>query len=250
MKILLLTGIKEELRPVLEQHPFVFDKESRFYRSKEQPLIYAGTTGPGVQKAKELEKFLKQFEPDVVINAGLVGLLNDEDPAEPGDIMKLGTVYDQKSGLQYPGGPGRESLVTVSRPVFQPWEKLDLYVEYFHAKACDMEASKILRLIGEIESIKYKTHVVFCKVIGDRPEAYQLFENEYKIRNWESKSALSKAWTAVRFPGGPYQLKKLLKYKHRALNSLSLHINATILKLLKERQVSPEMNSVFISHLI
>ena len=248
MKILIVTGIKEELRPILEQHPFDFDKQYRFYRSKETPSIYAGTLGPGLKRTRDLEKFLTFFEPEVIINAGLVGILNDDDPLQPGDLLKLGTIYDTKSGLQYPGGPGRDILVTVDRPVFQPWEKMELHVEYLRARACDMEAGRLLKFTGQLPNIKYKTHIVFCKVVGDRPEAYLLYENEHLIRNWEKFSLLKKIWVSLRFPGGPFQLKNLLNYKHRALASLTYHINMTVINLLKENRIPPGMNSVFIPH--
>ena len=248
MKILLLTGIKEELKPLFKIHPFEFVKQNRFYRSIEAPNVMAGTMGPGLTKKRELKKLLEDFLPDVIINAGLVGILNDDDPIESGDLLRIGNVIDAETETIYPGGPGRDTLVTVDRAIFQPWEKMDLYMQFDRARACDMEASKLLNFIASIEEVAGRTEILFCKVAGDRPESYQLYENEHLVRNWNEKTFLEKARTAIKFPGGPVNLARLITQKEKAMVSLTKNMNNTITKLLLMKHIPPNMHSVFIPH--
>ncbi|MDH5656573.1 MAG: hypothetical protein OEZ34_11725 [Spirochaetia bacterium] len=248
MKILLLTGIQEELTPLFKIHPFEFDRHSRFYRSIEVPEIIAGTTGPGVKRKRDLEKLLEYFIPDVIINAGLVGILNDDDPIKVGDLLKVGNVLDSKTEKIYPGGPGKDTIVTVDHPIFQPWEKMDLHMQFDRARACDMEAANLLKFIGSLDHISKHTDIIFCKVAGDKPESYLLYEHEHLVRNWNKKSFLEKVKTSFVFPGGPARLARLLNEKDNALKSLTKHINNTITRLLILKHIPPNMHSVFIPH--
>ena len=50
MRVLVLTGIQEELAPLLAAHPFQFDKQYGAYRSVRYADLFAATTGPGVKK--------------------------------------------------------------------------------------------------------------------------------------------------------------------------------------------------------
>jgi len=50
MIVLLLTGIKEELQPIIEKHPFKYEKDIHVYHSIKYPTFYATTTGPGLQE--------------------------------------------------------------------------------------------------------------------------------------------------------------------------------------------------------
>ena len=70
MRILILTGLQEELLPFLERRAFQFDRARGAYRSLQHPDLLAATTGPGVKKARELRKLLRSFVPHVIVNAG------------------------------------------------------------------------------------------------------------------------------------------------------------------------------------
>jgi len=248
MKILLLTGVKEELEPVLEHHSFEFIPTFRVYRSTRVPDVFAATTGPGVKKAGEIRKFLKEFVPDVILNAGLVGILNPEDPIQPGELLKLKTVISKEEDLFFPGGPGRDTLITVEKPVFEPWEKYDLYYNHGKARACDMEAAKLLRLVGSIEKVATRSTVIFCKVAGDRPDDYTLYQDEHLLRSWSHRSVLDKVKTISTFPGGYRKMKKLQKAKRSALDSLYHNINLKMAMLMKAGEIPSGMDSVFIPH--
>jgi hypothetical protein len=191
MIVLLLTGIKEELQPIIEKHPFKYEKDIHVYHSIKYPTFYATTTGPGLQEKKKIKKVLENLLPDVIINAGLVGLLDERDKLQIGDRVKINTVIKYNNMIQFAGGPGRYTLVTVDKPVFDPIEKMDL--KYMtNAHVCDMEAARIIELVGSYEIFKKDSFIVFIKVVGDRPDNAYLFEYEYLIRRWEQKKLLRK----------------------------------------------------------
>ncbi len=252
MRILILTGIKEELTPFFERHPFVFDRGLGAYRSSQYSELYAATTGPGVKKAREIRKLLKGLVPHVIVNAGLVGLLRENSPARAGDRMRLGSVVDSRTGVVYPGGAGRNVLVSVPEPVFEPVQKMDLALDH-QATVCDMEAGVLLGIIGQVEEVATGSLVVFCKVVGDRPDSYHLFKYEHLIRGWERKSRLERLWVGIRFPGGLRRLRELREMKGVALDSLGRRLEALSLTLARlspddPAGISRTLDSVFIPH--
>ena len=107
LTILLLTGIKEELQGLLDRHPFEFEKELRVYRSRKYREFYARTTGPGVTKRKEIQKILEDIAPDVVISAGIAGILDEKDEIETGQVLRISEVIRHSNRVSYPGGPGK-----------------------------------------------------------------------------------------------------------------------------------------------
>lgn len=221
MRILVLTGIKEELSAVAERHPLSFDRERGLYRSESYPEVYAGTTGPGIPKSgrKQLRRWLRELAPHIIINAGLVGLLREDAPHSGGDRLRLGAVIHQATGVVFPGGAGRGRLVSVSEPVFEPSAKMDLALDH-EAIACDMEAAPLLSIVGQTEEITTGSVVLLRKFVGDRPDSYRLFRYEHRIRGWERKGLFEKLWIGLRFPGGPHYLQELLEMKATALGAL------------------------------
>ncbi len=255
MRILLLTGIKEELEPVLRRLPFSFDKEIGAYRCVRAANLACATTGPGLRKKTEVRRMLERFEPDVILNAGLVGILRENDGTAPGDPLRLGNVIHAGTEEQYPGGPGQDILVTVKAPVFDPSDKLGLAAR-FHARACDMEAAELLALLGRYPLLSGKGFVVFSKIVGDRPEDHALFAGEALARDWESKSWPAKMRTAMRFPGGPTALMKLRRLRRNALRGLEVHTLAVVRELLSlpetedpvDLLTQTALDSVFLAH--
>ena len=252
MRVLVLTGIQEELAPLLAAHPFQFDKQYGAYRSVRYADLFAATTGPGVNKNREIRRLLQKLAPHVIVNAGLVGLLREDPERKAGDRLRLGSVLDRRTGVAYPGGAGREILVTVSEPVFEPSAKMDLALD-LRATACDMEAAVLLGLIGQIEEIATGSMVVLCKVIGDRPDAYNLFKYEHLVRGWQRKNWRQKLWVGVRFPGGPRRLRELLEMKSVALESLGRRLSGLVNTLMAldpddQAGISRTLDSVFIPH--
>ncbi|GIX41295.1 MAG: hypothetical protein KatS3mg129_1028 [Leptospiraceae bacterium] len=247
MILLLLTGIKEELQPILDRHPFKFEKDIRVYHSTKYPTFYAATTGPGLQEKRKVKKILENLLPDVIINAGLVGVLDERNHIQVGDRVKIDTVIKYSNLIQFAGGPGRYTLVTVDKPIFDPVEKLDLKYET-NAHVCDMEAAHLIELVGSYEIFKKESYIVFIKIAGDRPENAYLFEYEYLIRKWNQKTLLEKFLTAIRFPAGIKGLYTLLKLKKIALNSLAEHTLDVVNKIYLYNGVPNNVGSIFIPH--
>ncbi|MCB1166666.1 MAG: hypothetical protein KDK37_11755 [Leptospiraceae bacterium] len=247
LTILLLTGIKEELQGLLDRHPFEFEKELRIYRSRKYREFYARTTGPGVTKRAEIQKVLEDLAPDVVICAGIAGILDEKDEIETGDLLRIGEVLRQSNRVSYPGGPGRDKLVTVKRPVHDILDKLDLATE-FKARACDMESAIILDMVGSLPALAQKTFVVMVKVAGDRPEDSSLYEYEHLTWGWDKKSWIQKARTALKFPAGPAACLRLINHKKTALRSLYKNMELIAYRLAEEQTVPSGMKSVFIPH--
>lgn len=247
MTILVLTGIKEELATLLTRYSFVFEKDLRIYRSLSVPGLYATTTGPGIRKITPIKKILEALLPEIIINAGIVGILDERDTARSGDRLKLGQVIKSPNGTIFPGGPGSDTLVTVDRPVHDILDKIDL-AERYQARACDMEASRIIELVGSIKALSYRSVIHFIKIAGDRPEEAALYEYEYRLWNWQHKSFFEKLRIAIRFPGGPKAFFKLKRSKNKALQSLSHEIFNTIQSIRKEHGIPNSLGSIFIPH--
>jgi hypothetical protein len=232
MRILLLTGIQEELLPVLQPLQLTF-RQHGAYQSVSYPDLYAATTGPGLKKKSEIRTLLKEIQPEVIINAGLVGMLVDRQPPcpVPGDLLHLASVVDAESELVYPVNPHGETLVTVKAPVFEPREKW-LLARQFNADFCDMEAARIIRLVRQVDEVREESPVLFLKVVGDLPDHYELYRHETLVRGWHRQSFLGKIKTGFKFPGGPANLRRLLKLKEAALAGLTLHVSRSVKALL------------------
>lgn len=247
MTILVLTGIKEELSTLLSKYSFTFEKDLRVYRSLSVPGLYATSTGPGMRKIGPIKKILEALLPDIIINAGIVGILDERDLAKSGDRLKLGQVVKSPIGTIFPGGPGKDILVTVDKPVHDILDKIDL-AERYKARACDMEASRIIELVGSIKALSYRSVIHFTKIVGDRPEEAALYEYEYKLWNWQHKSLFEKLKIIIRFPGGPKSFFKLKKSKSKALSNLGNELFSTIQLIRKSQSVPNSLGSIFIPH--
>ncbi|MCS7204704.1 MAG: hypothetical protein NZ853_03320 [Leptospiraceae bacterium] len=247
MIVLLLTGLREELEPILKEHPFQFNKNVYAYQSQKYPSLYAATTGPGLQERKKTRKILENVVPEVIINAGLVGVLDERERIQVGDLVKINTIVKAKNQVQFAGGPGRYTLVTVDKPVFDAIEKIDLKYQ-FHANVCDMEAAYLIELVGSYEIFKKDSYIVFIKVAGDRPENAYLFEHEHYLRKWYRKNWLEKLRIIYEFPLGWHKFFQLLKLKQRALLSLKKHTLSTIEKIFTYGGVPRNVGSIFIPH--
>lgn len=243
----MLTGIKQELDVLLGYYSFAFEKKNRVYRSLTHPDLYAATTGPGIRKKKEIRKILNQIKPDIIINAGLVGVLETKHEAMIGDRVTLHSVRNSSSQITYPGGKGKNTLVSIDYPVFSPSQKLDLALD-FHSQVCDMEAALLIEMAGQLETIRDDVLVIFCKIVGDRPENYQLFMNESLVWGWKHYGFWKKLYCGLRFPGGPFHLDKLLSTKKIALESLCSHANILIQSLIDNQGIGKNIDSIFVPH--
>ncbi len=245
MNILLLTGLFEELRLFLEQHPCSYSKKLRAYRSRWYPNLFAATTGPGLRRSRELRRILDAVRPGRIVNAGLVGILRGDDTCRAGDLIEIAQVVRQRDRIVYPGTGGGGTLVSVTRPVFHPSEKADLAHEY-HARACDMEAGELLALVSRPAAWRpYDSTVVLCKVAGDLPSDYELFQHEHLLRGWSGRGRLSQLWGMLTFPGGPGRFRRLRDYREQVLAALTLHIHRTLKPILDSGGSTDTCHSVF-----
>ncbi len=230
MKLLLLTGIQEELFPLMKEFRLTF-REPGCYQSQLYPELFAATMGPGLKKRREIRDLLKEIIPDVVVNAGLVGKLLDDPLPAPGDLARISSVIEGETHLVFPVQPHGASLVTIRKPVFEPREKFILARDY-RAAYCDMEASRLLQLLREIDEVRDDTALVFCKVVGDTPEQFDLFQHEELVRGWHRQGLFGKMITGLKFPGGPLRMRRLLRLKEDALDGLAAHTRRTVKALL------------------
>ncbi len=247
MIVLLLTALKEELEPILKIHPFEFDKQIHAYHSLKYPTFFAATTGPLLQERKKIRKILENLLPDIIVNAGLVGVLDERDKIAIGDRVKINTIVKVENLVQFAGGPGRYTLATVNKPIFDPVEKLDIKYNV-HAHVCDMEAAYLIELVGSYEIFKKDSYIVFVKVAGDRPENAYLFEYEHLIRRWKQKSLKEKLKILLNSPLGFRNLIRLLRIKQKALNSLAEHTLDVVNKIYTHNGLPHNIGSIFIPH--
>lgn len=202
--------------------------------------------GAGLSRRRELRRILRELQPEVIVSMGLVGLLEEQDPLPVGARLAIGEVVEVERGIVYPGGPGRDRLATVSAPVFEPWQKYELHLNS-GARACDMEAARLLHLVGQSE-IAERCWVVFCKTVGDRVQDWPLYRDEVQLRRWQRMSFWERLWIGLRFPGGPLQLRRLLGAKSRALAALGDRTEALLRRLLARGGPGPWTDSLFVAH--
>ncbi|MCB1326392.1 MAG: hypothetical protein H7A21_17130 [Spirochaetales bacterium] len=247
MRLLLVTGTGEELRALRGLLSLQFDRSRGLYLSLKSASLFALSAGAGLSRRRLLRRALRELKPDIVVNAGLVGLLRLDDPRPVGERLALRSVLESESGLVYPGGPGRDTLVSVGSPVFEPWEKDELALR-FKATACEMEAAPLLALLGRTEEVAESVTVIFVKVIGDRPESYDLFRYEHLVRGWYRDSLWERIRTGFLFPGGPLRLRRLLGQKAEGLDGLRRAVGGLLPGILSGRAKTGSIDSVFIPH--
>ncbi len=226
-KIVLLTGLKEELELFLARHEHTFDRTSRLYRFGEFPHLWAGSTGPGIKKRGALRRLIQELKPDVVIHAGLTGVLDERDSLVRGEPLLIRRVADPREGKWYGEGGKEETVVTLSAPLFAPDEKSELALRW-DARVCDMESAVLYRLLEGIPCTLY-----FCKVAGDLPEDAPLYRHEYLVRGWSRKGIGQKLLLFLRFPGGPWRMLRLLRRKARMMESLTRFMEESLFSLQK-----------------
>lgn len=248
VNVLLLTGVDEELQVFLKDHPCTFSREWKAYRSKSHPNLFAATTGPGLRKRRAIERLLEFLVPEVIINAGLVGVLRAEAPYAAGDRIRIGTVISDANSIVYPDVSGSvkgATLISVRAPVFHPAEKLDL-AENRHAEVCDMEAGPLLGLVSRPAGWRpFELRVVFCKVAGDLPADAELFRHEHRTRGWQRFSFWRKVWVGLTFPGGPLALRRLLHYRGNVLSGFGNQLRQTVKAVLESDGSTDTQDSVF-----
>lgn len=234
MRLLLLTGIQEELLPLIPEFRLGF-RSVGVYQSGSYPEFFAATTGPGVKKGRQILELLKEIMPDVIVNAGLTGMLLDQTDKpgapQPGDLLKISSIVDAQNDVIFPLGPHGKTLVTVKQPVFEPYQKAALAREH-RAQFCDMEGARLIQLLRNAEDLRDETPIVFCKVVGDLPDHFDLYEHEHLVRSWDRKGFLGRMLVGLKFPGGPFRMRKLLRLKEAAIDGLTAHTTRTVKALL------------------
>ncbi|MCE9596489.1 MAG: hypothetical protein K8S54_00845 [Spirochaetia bacterium] len=205
------------------------------YRSKSYPEFYAATTGPGMRGEREIRELLKDLMPDVIVNAGLAGMLLDlsdrQGSPQPGDLLRLSSIIDAQNDVIFPLGPYGQVLVTVKQPVLEPYQKAALAREH-RARFCDMEGARLIQLMRNADDLRDETPIVFCKVVGDTPDHFDLSEHEQLVERWYRAGLFGRMVLGLKFPGGPLRMRKLLRLREAAVAGLATHTRHTVKALL------------------
>lgn len=238
--------MQEEIALLLDRIPTDFDSHLRSHRCRSFPSLSFFVAGAGLSRRRELRRVLRELQPEVIVNMGLVGLLEEKDPLPVGGRLVIGEVTEVERGIVYPGGPGRDRLATVSAPLFEPWQKYELHLNS-GARACDMEAARLLHLVGQSE-IAERCWVVFCKTVGERVPDWPLYRDEEQLRRWRRMGFWEQLRIGLRFPGGPLQLRRLLAAKGMALTALTDRSEELLRRLLARGGPGPWTDSLFVAH--
>ncbi len=197
-RILLLTGIREELHCFLKEHAHEFDRASRVYRFHDFPGLCARTSGAGLKKRKELKKTIRILKPGLILNAGLVGKLTTHNGPQIGECIDLSCVVDLRGSvlLKLSGHGG--ALVSVEQLVLDKAARMDLFQDS-GAEFCDMESGPLLHLLKEIG---FTGSIHFVKMVGDTPADSRLYEHEFKTRQQKEcmtlKYGMMNLWYCMR----------------------------------------------------
>ncbi|MBE7440258.1 MAG: hypothetical protein HS115_17540 [Spirochaetales bacterium] len=250
MKILILTGIAQELRAILQywedrhQEPFTYDKQGRFFiLPYAGHVFYAGSAGPGLPRPAHLLRRLEWAAPDVIVSAGLVGVLRPHSAIPVGQELTIRAVQSHNEPTVYPGGPGRFVLLSVDRPIFDPGQKHDL-ARASGADLCDMEAYRLLKLCGR-SPLALQWRIVLLKIAGDLPEQADLFRYEDRLR--------TRPGSGIRDRLGSWLVSvrhyRLLRIKKKGLLGLGRATEQFILSLKDMSDLPPARRSVFLPHI-
>lgn len=187
LKILIITGVYEELFAIIRNQSVEFNRRFRGYRFQWGSYnILAISSGPGVQKPAKLERIMKEWSPVAIINAGFVGILT-RSSIRPGDRVPVSRILfgDRIYETNHPSTG--VSIFCSNEPVFDPDTK-----QYIHetsgAVAIDMES-------GPLEEIRRRSKmapILYCKVAGDRLLENQIYRHESDYRGFIKKGTRSK----------------------------------------------------------
>jgi len=230
MKLLLLTGIQDEIFPLIPEFQLTL-RARGLYQSKRYPEFFVADTGPGLQKHRELRELLKDLLPDLIVNAGLASMLQDNLPVRPGDLIGISSIIHAELQLEFPIRPHGHRIVSISKQAIDQLEKSKLSRDHA-AQFCDTEAALLVQLVRKIEELREETALVFCKVVGDTLDHYDLYENDNLVREWEDANFASRMLIGFKFPGGPLKMKRLLDLKQLALANLTRHTTSMVKALL------------------
>ncbi len=226
-------------------YSLLFEKSMGLYRSSRYPSLYAATMGAGISKAGKIERFILRIKPDVVINAGLAGILEHHRQVKTGSRLSVNKVIDRENGSRYRGGPGRNQIISVRQPVFSPQKKREHFLQY-GANVCDMEAAPLLAILERCaKKFPLPPALIFCKVAGDTPQHRSLFQKEHIIRGWHRKNSLQRLIPLLHLSIGPFTLLRLLSIKKKALTALYWHIQCLVHLLIKKQALTKGIDSVF-----
>lgn len=234
MRLLLLTGIQEELLPLIPEFRLGFHAAG-VYQSSSYPDFYATSTGPGLNKGRHIRDLLLELMPDIIVNAGLTDMLLDQSDRpgvpQPGDLLKIASIVDAQNDVIFPLSPHGKTLVTLRPAVLEPSQKAAAAREH-RAQFCDTEGARIIQLLRNNDDLREETPIVFCKVVGDLPDHFDLYEHPHLVHAWDQKGFLGRMIVGLKFPGGPLRMRRLLHLKEKALIGLTQHTARTIKTLL------------------
>ncbi len=179
MRTLILTGIREELEPFLNKESHKFRKDLRLYQLNEYPGVFCQTAGPGVTRKKEIRRWIREIQPECIISAGLVGLLDSENNIKRGSLVPISSIVGSDGHMILKTTTSGLVLTSVNSPIFYPSDRIEVMLNR-GADVCDMETENLLSLIEETTVVK---RLALIKILGDRPEDGKLYKNEAELRN-------------------------------------------------------------------
>ena len=246
MKVLLLTGIREELEAVFKRIDFEYIRSDRIYQGVDYKDLFATTVGPGFKKKKEIKKIITKIQPTIILNIGLAGILDDRDSISIGDLIDVSTLKNIHSDIVFITGQPGSTMVTVDHLVFDPIERTEL-AERHGARSCDMESFYLAKFLTENKTLFNYADIklLICRIAGDRPEHFKLFPNEYRIRNWRNLSFTQKMAVFLTFPGGVNSTLKLLKLKKTALDSLGFQTERIVKEIFNSAKRTDILHNTF-----
>jgi len=250
MKILILTGVAEELRAIMNywetghEQKFTYDRQGRFFvLPYGGHIFFAGSAGAGLPRTGQLLRRLEYAAPDVIVSAGLVGVLRPYSGLEPGQELTIQTVKSAREDTLYPGGPGRFVLISVDEPLFDPGQKHDL-ARLSGADLCDMEAYRLLKLCGR-SPMALKWRIVLIKIAGDLPEQARLYRHEARLR----QRPPGRFWGRIQALYLRVRYYPLYRQKRKSLLGLAQATEQFILSLQDMSDLPLARRSVFLPHI-
>lgn len=228
MNILIITGIKEELELFISRNSATFRSELRCFQLPNQPGVFCMTGGPGIRKKKEIRRVLRDVRPQIVVSAGLVGLLNGDLTLKSGSLAQIKGITDGVNSCNVQNSFQGHNLISIDKPIFSPSEKMD-FLDETGADFCDMEMFPLYALlVAHAKEANNAVSLCPIKVIGDRPEDFDLYRFEHELRGMKLATFRQIISASRGFSGGYWRFARLVYKKKRQYYKLTLYLEKFI----------------------
>lgn len=220
MKILLLTGIAEEYEGPVSHYRLPYNRNRGFYLSNDGCLAIT-STGPGVRKKTRLMRKIRDFDPDLILLAGLSGFIGtNENSVRVGEgyfanrIVSRTKEYDASFSEQ----KNQCGLFSVDYPLFEKKERNELFLT-FGTELIDMESAPFVELLFSGENPV--PPLVVYRVVGDLSSHSRLFQYEQEYRAVRQSGFLPVLSYLVKNPLQIFDRWRLMRVRKKGLNGLA-----------------------------